>query len=106
MPIAAGPPPGHGWPSTKTRCLLMMLAVVKGVLVTTRCHARHSSLHSAEVDRPWWSKTVTQCSGAHWTWDLVVRLALLAELVSTLPVVGAYTGTSLNYVVCVRACVA
>jgi hypothetical protein len=86
---AAGPPPGHGWPRTKTQCWLM----VNGALVTTRCHGRHGSSHSTGVGRPSCSLRAAQCSGAYWTWDLVVRLALPAKLVPTLDAV-AYTSTS------------
>jgi|ERR1700722_2787194 hypothetical protein len=89
VPTAAGPPPGHGWPRTKTQYWLM----VNGALVTTRCHGRHGSSHSTGVGRPSCSLRAAQCSGAYWTWDLVVRLALPAKLVPTLDAV-AYTSTS------------
>jgi hypothetical protein len=80
-----------------------MLAVVKGVLVTTGCHGRRDSSHSAVIGRPCCSQRAAQRSAAQWIWDLVVRLAKPAKLVSTLRVVGADTRTRRSGAVYVRA---
>jgi hypothetical protein len=96
--FGAGPPPGHGWPRTKTQCWLITLPV------TTRCHARHGFSHSGDADRPWWSQRAAQCSGAQWTWDFIVLLALFAHLVSTLGAVAAHTGTCWSRLAHVRPC--
>jgi hypothetical protein len=81
--VAAGPPPGHGWPRTRARCWLM----VSGA---------HGSSHSAEVGRPCCSRRAAQCS-AQCTWDLVVRLALPAKRVPVakpVPTLDAVANTS------------
>lgn len=79
----------------------MMLDVVKGALVTMKCHGTHSSSHSAGVGRPCCSQRTAQYS-AQCTWDVTVLLAIIAHLVSTLGAV-AHTSTSLSGLAYVRA---
>jgi hypothetical protein len=101
----ACPPPSHRWPRTKTQCWLMIQAAATGALGTTRCHARHGTWHSANVDRRCSSPKAAQCSGAHWVWDIVVLLTPRAHYVPTLPVVGAYTSTGRSGGACLRPCI-
>jgi hypothetical protein len=100
----AYPPPGPGWPRTKTQCWLIQTAGA-GALGTTRCHARHSSWHSVGIDHRCSSPKAARCSGAQWVWDIVILLAPRAHLVPTLPVVGAYTSTGRSGGACLRPCI-